>query len=64
MTASTSRSQHQHDDQLLSAVRPFERLPAEVLEGLEALLERRRYRLGQTLLRPEVMPEGVMLLRS
>jgi ATP-binding cassette, subfamily B, bacterial HlyB/CyaB len=64
MTASTSSTQPRRDDQRLAGVRPFDRLPPEAIESLLPLLERRRFRLGQTLLRPEVMPEGVMLLQS
>ncbi len=62
-TIPTSRSE-QRQKALLAGVRPFDRLPAEVLAGLDSLLDTRRYRLGQTLLRRESMPEGLLLLRS
>ncbi|MFM2157726.1 MAG: hypothetical protein RLZZ124_200 [Cyanobacteriota bacterium] len=50
--------------QLLRGFRPFDRLSPEAAAAVEPLLEQRRYRLGQTLLRADVMPEGVLLLRS
>ncbi|QPN56301.1 ATP-binding cassette domain-containing protein [Synechococcus sp. CBW1107] len=62
-TLPTSRSQ-QRQQGLLAGIRPFDRLPAEVLAGLDSLLDTRRYRLGQTLLRSSSMPEGLLLLRS
>ena len=49
---------------LLRGFRPFDRLPPETAAALEPLLEFRRYRLGQMVLRADVMPEGVLLLRS
>ena len=50
--------------ELLRSFRPFDRLPPEAAAAVEPLLEARRYRLGQTILRPDVMPEGLLLLRS
>ena len=45
-----------------SSITPFNYLPAEVAIAVEPLLELRRYRLGQTLLRPDVLPDGVFIL--
>ncbi len=64
MTAPPSSPPDGRERSLLGSFRPFDRLPAEVAAGLEPLLELQRFRLGQTLLRPERMPEGVFLLRS
>ncbi len=64
MTASASSIPGHRDSGLLGRFKPFDRLPTEVAAAVEPLLEARRYRLGQTLLRPDVMPEGVHLLRS
>ena len=50
--------------ELLRSFRPFDRLPSEAAAAVEPLLEARRFRLGQTILRPDVMPEGLLLLRS
>ena len=49
---------------LLRSFRPFDRLPPEAAAAVEPLLEARRYRLGQTILRADVMPEGLLLVRS
>lgn len=46
----------------LRAFEPFDRLSAEAAAAIEPLLEPRRYRMGQTLLRPDALPEGVLLL--
>jgi subfamily B ATP-binding cassette protein HlyB/CyaB len=46
----------------LRAFEPFDRLSAEAAAALEPLLEPRRYRMGQTLLRPDALPEGVLLV--
>ena len=43
---------------------PFNSLSEELALAVEPLIEIRRYRLGQTLLRPEVLPEGVLLIHS
>ena len=42
--------------------RPFDRLSPERAAALEPQLELRHYRLGQTLLRPELLPDGVVLV--
>ena len=47
---------------LLRSFVPFDRLSEETAAKLEPLLEARRYRLGQTLMRPDVMPEGLLFL--
>lgn len=56
MSASTGLS--------LRSFLPFDRLPVAVAAAVEPQLELLRFKLGQTLLRPDVMPEGVLLLRS
>jgi subfamily B ATP-binding cassette protein HlyB/CyaB len=43
---------------------PFDLLPAPLLGLLEPRLEPCRFRVGQTVLLPEVMPQGVLLIRS
>ena len=47
---------------LLERFDPFARLPAEEREAVAAQLTLRRYRLGQTLLRDDALPDGVLLL--
>ncbi len=64
MSTSASSPPQQNEQDLLRSFRPFERLPQPVLQALEPLLEARRYRLGQTVIRPDAMPEGLLLLRS
>ncbi|MEA5423976.1 peptidase domain-containing ABC transporter [Synechococcus sp. CCY9202] len=49
---------------LLREFEPFDQLPAAQADALDPLLEPRRFRLGQTLLRPDVLPEGVLLICS
>jgi len=49
---------------LLLNFEPFDRLPGELLPLLDPLLEPCRFRLGQTILLPDVLPEGVLLIRS
>ena len=43
---------------------PFQQLPAELTPLLDPLLEPCRFRLGQTVLRADVAPPGVLLIRS
>jgi subfamily B ATP-binding cassette protein HlyB/CyaB len=62
MTSSPDRSIGTNLTDLLSAVAPFEGLPHAVLAGLTPLLRPCRYRLGQTVLRPDALPEGLLLL--
>ena len=50
--------------QLLRRFRPFDALSADRAAALELALEPRRYRLGQTVLRPDVPPDAVLLVRS
>jgi ATP-binding cassette subfamily B protein len=65
MTVSTSRSTHASSPGgVLRSFSPFDRLGPEQAAGIEPLLEARRYGLGQTLLRPDVLPEGLLLVRS
>ena len=49
---------------LLTAFAPFDRLPEAVARSLEPLLEPQRFRPGQTVLAPDVMPKGLYLVRS
>ena len=49
---------------LLTAFAPFDRLPEAVARSLEPLLEPQRFRPGQTVLAPDVMPNGLYLVRS
>jgi ATP-binding cassette, subfamily B, bacterial HlyB/CyaB len=49
---------------LLQGFSPFDQLPAQLQVLLEPRLEPCRFRVGQTVLLPEVMPEGVLLIRS
>jgi ATP-binding cassette subfamily B protein len=48
--------------QQLRRYRPFDRLSPARADALEAELELRHYRLGQTLLRADLLPDGVMLV--
>jgi ATP-binding cassette subfamily B protein len=64
MVSTTPATEALQPGQLLRSFEPFNQLDAAVAAELEALLEPRRYRLGQTVLRPEVMPDGLLLLRS
>ena len=47
---------------LLRSFVPFDRLSEERAAELEPLLQPRRYRMGQTLMRPDVLPEGLLFL--
>jgi len=47
---------------LLQGFAPFDQLSEEACTALEPLLQAKRFRLGQTMLRPEVLPEGVLLI--
>ena len=49
---------------LLQGFSPFDQLPPELIHLLEPLLEPCRFRLGQTVLLPEALPQGVLLIRS
>jgi len=57
MTASSPSS-------VLQGFAPFDQLPPALVPLLEPLLEPCRFRLGQTVLLPEVLPQGVLLIRS
>lgn len=46
----------------LQRFRPFDRLSPEQASAVENLLETRHYRLGQTVLRPDLLPDGVLLV--
>ena len=48
--------------QSLRRYRPFDRLSPERADALEAELELRHYQLGQTLLRADLLPDGVVLV--
>lgn len=56
MTAAPSQA-------LLRSFEPFDRLPSELSPLLDPLLEPVRFRLGQTVLLPDVLPTGVLLIR-
>jgi ATP-binding cassette subfamily B protein len=49
---------------ILRQFEPFQQLPAELTPLLDPLLEPCRFRLGQTVLRADVLPPGVLLIRS
>jgi ATP-binding cassette, subfamily B, bacterial HlyB/CyaB len=49
---------------LLSEFTPFQQLPAARRDAIDPLLEPVRFQLGQTVLRPDVLPEGLLLLCS
>jgi len=49
---------------VLRGFTPFESLPAELGTGLDGLLEPCRFRMGQTLLRPDVLPDGLLLIQE
>ncbi len=49
---------------LLNDFAPFDRLPPARRDAIDPLLEPLRFRLGQTVLRPDVLPEGLLLLCS
>lgn len=46
----------------LRRFRPFDRLSPEQASAIENRLETRHYRLGQTVLRPDRLPDGVLLV--
>ncbi len=49
---------------LLNDFSPFDRLPPARRDAIDPLLEPLRFRIGQTVLRPDVQPEGLLLLCS
>ena len=49
---------------VLRRFEPFDRLPSELAPLLDPLLEPCRFRLGQTVLSPDVLPDGVLLIRN
>ena len=50
--------------QLLRSFEPFDRLPEAIGSLIDPLLEPCRFRLGQAVLLPDVLPSGVLLIRS
>jgi len=50
-------------EHLLLSFEPFDRLPPELGRLLDPLLEPCRFRLGQSVLLPDVLPAGVLLIR-
>ena len=50
-------------DHLLLGFEPFDRLPPELGALIDPLLEPCRFRLGQSVLLPDVLPAGVLLIR-
>ncbi len=49
---------------LLNDFTPFDRLPAARREAIDSLLQPLRFPTGQTVLRPDVLPEGLLLVCS
>lgn len=49
---------------LLRSFDPFDRLPEAIGRLIDPLLETCRFRLGQAVLLPDVLPSGVLLIRS
>ena len=49
---------------LLRSFEPFDRLPEAIGGLIDPLLEPCRFRLGQAVLLPDVLPSGVLLIRS
>lgn len=49
---------------LLRGFTPFEQLPPAMGPSFDALLEPCRFRMGQTLLRPDVLPDGILLIQE
>lgn len=49
---------------LLNDFAPFDRLPPARRDAIDPLLEPLRFRIGHTVLRPDVPPEGLLLLCS
>lgn len=49
---------------LLRSFDPFDRLPEAIGRLIDPLLEPCRFRLGQAVLLPDVLPSGVLLIRS
>jgi ATP-binding cassette subfamily B protein len=49
---------------LLTNFAPFDLLPEGVARSLEPLLEPQRFRPGQTVLAPDILPKGLYLVRS
>ncbi len=49
---------------LLNDFAPFDRLPPARRDAIDPLLEPLRFRIGQTVLRPDVLPDGLLLLCS
>ena len=64
MSFSTPPSSTGSPTAVLQRFAPFDRLSPEAAAALEPLLQPRRFRLGQTVLRPDVAPEGVLLILS
>ena len=50
--------------QLLRSFEPFDRLPEAIGSLIDPLLEPCRFRLGQAVLLPDVLPSGVLQIRS
>ena len=48
--------------ELLRAFAPFDQLSPEAADALAPLLQPCRFRLGQTVLRPDALPEGLLLV--
>ena len=64
MTSSVPPNATSSPGEVLQRFAPFDQLTAEAAQAIQPLLQPRRFRLGQTILRPEVLPEGVLLLLS
>ena len=64
MSSSTPPNPASSPSAVLQGFAPFDQLNPAAAIALEPLLQPRRFRLGQTLLRPDVPPEGVLLILS
>ena len=62
MTSTSPDSQALAPAELLAQLEPFAALSADQRAAIEPLLQPCRYRIGQTVLRPDVMPEGLLLV--
>ena len=62
MTSSPSSPADQSAGSLLGSFAPFDLLSPDAAQAIAPLLQPRRYSLGQTILRPDVAPDGVLLV--
>lgn len=64
MTSSFPPSLANTPETVLQQFKPFDQLSAATIQAIQPLLQARRFRLGQTILRPDVMPEGLLFIVS